>query len=171
MAYYTRVSETSHPGDQARRITAWVSGGPGIIPPGEPVPGYNSLTWVGEMALRAPYSRILMQTAVRNGSDELISDVRAVLVTYPDGTDWGVQEWRWPEIGPGREEMTALFKDTGVRGAAQVRLEFTDANGIRWTRVGGDLRRYLAPTSTTADSVHEEVPLIAVSTRHTPEDR
>jgi hypothetical protein len=129
--------------DAARRVSGWAPNGMQIIPAGVEAPGQEYFTRIGEAPLTTADDRCTVTIWIRNRGDELISDIRATLVNPDDGSDWGVEEQRWLEIGPGQQmQRTVLYKDTGARGWPQVRLEFTDAADRRWTRRGGRLRRY-----------------------------
>lgn len=119
--------------DQARRVSGWIPGGPTIIPAG---------MLLGQSPKVASVPTIQIMIHIHNGSDELISDVSATPVAA-DGSDLGVAPTHWTDIGPLKDvELTSFFPDTGtVRGEMRLRLEFTDAVGQRWTRLGGDLHR------------------------------
>lgn len=121
---------------QARHVSGWVPGGVSLVPAG---------MQLGASPLIAQQPTVQFMIKICNGSDDLISDVTA-LVTAADGVDLGVAPVGWTDIGPGQViELTSSFADTGqVRGELRLRLTFTDSAARRWERFGGDLRRVSA---------------------------
>jgi hypothetical protein len=133
--------------EQARRVSAWVPGGITLIPAGWTGPGLpggptSSPTPPGLSDGPTNGPRVQFLLRVLNGSDELISDVRVELVS-PTGDRLGIPPTGWTDVGPGQEiEITTTWSDDGrVRGEVRLALEFTDAAGRRWMRLGGSLHR------------------------------
>jgi hypothetical protein len=129
---------------QAGKVTAWVSGGPIFFP--DPVLGELEHELIPAFASEIPVDRprIWVEFSIRNGSDELISDVIATLLvgkysSLPEGSFWDGIETRFPEIPPGLTTWRADFVHDDTKGAGIVRLQFTDSAGLRWLRVGGRL--------------------------------
>jgi hypothetical protein len=118
---------------QSRHVSGWVPGGPSLVPTGVPFAGTK-------MVSQGP--RVEFVIMIRNGSEDLISDVEAVVLAV-DGTDLGLGASRWTDIGPGQTiDMTTSVPDDGrVRGELRLRVAFTDSAGRRWERFGGSLRR------------------------------
>lgn len=127
--------------DQARRVAGLVPGGLSIIPPGQPLFTHGSLR-VAAPAAVATRQHVQCLVHVKNGSDEVISDVTATVVSR-DGSPIGLAPFSWVDIGPGQLiEITAAQVDPGgVSSNVRLLLEFTDAAGRRWRRLGGSLKR------------------------------
>lgn len=119
--------------EHARKVSGWVPGGPAIVPAGAKL---------GASPTFATVSTLQLLIKIHNGSDEVISDVRAIVVSA-DGTDLGLDPIGWTDVGPGQDiEITTFTPDRGlVRGELRLRIEFTDAGGRKWSRLGGALRR------------------------------
>jgi hypothetical protein len=117
---------------QARQISGWVPGGVSLIPAGMPI---------GASPLTAQQQMVSLLIAIRNSSSEIISDVKATPVG-PDGADLGVSPTGWTDIGPGQTiEITHSEPDNGrARGEVRLNLQFTDAAGRRWERLGTSLK-------------------------------
>lgn len=145
--------------DQAGRITAWVHGNPTILRSGERAYRQASMETVTEDWSDSE-ERVLIEISIRNTSDQIISDVRATLVTYPGRSKWGAAEMHWLDIGPGEELIRAMYRRTDVSASkARVRLVFTDTRGRHWTRLGGHLSRSRKPSAAVAgkDMTHNQV--------------
>ncbi len=141
-------SQSDRRRSQSGKVTAWVSGGPAIIPAGEHWEGDDQLIpGIGQTEIPISVPRVWIDLSIRNNSDDLITDVIARLMIYPGRSYWGGIETRWPELAPGLTKWAAEYMDSGVRGAAQVQLVFTDIRGRRWIRVGGQLRSTRRPAT------------------------
>lgn len=118
---------------QARSVSGWVPGGPTLVPAGMPI---------GGSPIIGQEDRVELLIAIHNGSNEIISDVEARVVS-PDGDDLHVEGLRWTDIGPGqRVELSHSQLDDGsIRGEVRLKVQFTDAAGRRWERVGSSLHR------------------------------
>ena len=70
--------------------------------------------------------------AVANGSDEIISNVKATVVSG-SGADVGAAALEWTDIGPGQKvEITQNEPDNGrIRDPLRLKLAFTDSAGRR----------------------------------------
>jgi hypothetical protein len=130
--------------DQAGRITAWVHGNPTILDAGQRAENEEDYEPV-EGSWTKNDKRILIEISIRNASDQIISDVSATLVPL-DRANWDVAEMRWLDLGPGEEQIKAIYKYMDDRaGRVRVRIEFTDTQGRQWIRLGGNLRRSHKP--------------------------
>jgi len=135
---------------QAAKVTAWLSEGPAFFEPGPGDELERELIPVGQPELDVSSKRVWIAFSIRNGSDDLISDVIATLImlpgsSLPAGSFWDGIETRFGEIPPGFTRWRAEFKDTGIEGNGFVRLQFSDTKGQRWVREGGRLRRFRRP--------------------------
>jgi hypothetical protein len=119
---------------QARSVSGWVPGGPSLVPAG---------MQIGASPFVAQQDRVELQVWIHNRSGEIISDVSARVVSA-DGEDLGVEGLKWTDIGPGQTiELGHSQPDDGsIRGELRLKVEFTDAAGRRWERVGSSLRRH-----------------------------
>jgi hypothetical protein len=134
----------------AAKVTAWLSEGPAFFEAGALDELERELIPVGQPELDVSSKRVWIAFSIRNGSDDLISDVVATLImlpgsSLPAGSFWDGIETRFGEIPPGLTRWRAEFKDTGIEGNGTVRLQFTDTKGLRWIREGGHLRRSRRP--------------------------
>ena len=120
--------------EQARKVAAWAPGGITLLSPGEEIP---------RTPMTVDVESIHTLVHVYNLSDELVSDLTMRLVRL-DGTEFDERaRTHWTDVGPGQriENGIRLPYDGRPLTPLRVQIEFTDAAGRRWRRLGGTLRR------------------------------